>query len=113
MVTYRDDVDPTNPDPDDPDTGVDETLEGTYMGSEYPVKPIDEENEAPKFTNNGDIPAPTRVPIGQREGRTRLAPPSPATPNRSKSVKRWSRSTSLWGPRNDDTATDLTECPRG
>ena len=52
-VTYRDDVDRTNPDPDDLDTGVDETLEGTYMGSEYPVKRLDEKNKAPKFTSDG------------------------------------------------------------
>ena len=92
MVTYRDDVDRTNPDPDDLDTGVDETLEGTYMGSEYPVKPIDEENDAPKFTTNGHIPAPTWVPIGQREGRTRLTSPSPMqppTPIPSESLKQW------------------------
>ena len=54
VVTYRDDVDPTNPDPDDIDTGVDETLEGTHMGSEYPVKPIDEENDTPRFTSDGE-----------------------------------------------------------
>ena len=53
VVTYRDDVDRTNPDPDDLDTGVDETLEGTYMGSEYPVKRLDEENDAPRFTTDG------------------------------------------------------------
>ena len=53
-VTYRDDVDPYYAKADDPDDAVDETLEGTYMGSEYPVKPIDEQNKAPKFTNNGD-----------------------------------------------------------
>ena len=54
VVTYRDDGDRTNPNPDDFDTDVDETLEGTYMGSEYPVKPIDEENNAPEFTSDGE-----------------------------------------------------------
>ena len=55
VVTYRDDVDRTNPNADNLDTDdVDETLEGTYMGSEYPVKRLDEENDAPKFTTNGE-----------------------------------------------------------
>ena len=30
---------------------MDETLEGTFKGSEYPVKPIDEENDAPVFND--------------------------------------------------------------
>ena len=41
-VTYRDDVDRTHAEADDNDTAVDETLEGTFKGSEYPVKRIDE-----------------------------------------------------------------------
>ena len=34
-VTYRDAIDRTHREQDDPDTGVDETLEGTFIGSEY------------------------------------------------------------------------------
>ena len=41
-VTYRDAIDRTHAEQDDNDTAVDETLEGTFKGSEYPVKPIDE-----------------------------------------------------------------------
>ena len=52
-VTYRDAVDRTHAGQDDPDTGVDETLEGTFIGSEYPVKRIDEENDKPVFTEGG------------------------------------------------------------
>ena len=52
-VTYRDDVDPTHAGQNDPDTDVDETLEGTFIVSEYPVKRIDEENDAPVFTEGG------------------------------------------------------------
>ena len=48
-VTYRDDVDRTHSGADDRSTTVDETLEGTFIGSEYPVKPIDEENDKPEF----------------------------------------------------------------
>ena len=35
-VTYRDAVDRTHAGQNDPDTGVDETLEGTFVVSEYP-----------------------------------------------------------------------------
>ena len=52
-VTYRDDVDRTHAEQDDTETAVDETLEGTFKGSEYPVKPIDENNEPPVFTDDG------------------------------------------------------------
>ena len=52
-VTYRDDVDRTHAEQDDTETAVDETLEATFKGSEFPVKPIDEENDAPVFTDNG------------------------------------------------------------
>ena len=52
-VTYRDDIDRTHRGQDNPDTAVDETLEGTFIGSEYPVKRIDEENDAPVFTEGG------------------------------------------------------------
>ena len=49
-VTYRDAVDRTHAAPDDATTrDVDETLEGTFQGTQYPVKPIDEENDAPEF----------------------------------------------------------------
>ena len=55
-VTYRDAVDRTHTEPDDATTrDVDETLEGTFQGTEYTVKPIDEENDAPEFLNpDGD-----------------------------------------------------------
>ena len=34
---------------------VDETLEGTFQGTQYPVKPIDEKNDAPEFLDpDGD-----------------------------------------------------------
>ena len=52
-MTYRDDVDRTHAEQDDTETAVDETLEATFKGSEFPVKPIDEENDAPVFTDNG------------------------------------------------------------
>ena len=48
-VTYRDAVDPTHSAPDVNDTTVDETLEGTYAGTEWPVKRIDEKNKHPEF----------------------------------------------------------------
>ena len=49
-VTYRDTVDRTHAEPDDGATlEVDETLEGAFKQTEYPVKPIDEENDAPEF----------------------------------------------------------------
>ena len=49
-VTYRDGVDRTHAEIDDPATlGVDETLEGTFQQVQYPVKPLDEENDAPEF----------------------------------------------------------------
>ena len=48
--TYRDAVDRTHTDADpDATDNVDQTLEATYAGSEYPVKPIDEGNDAPVF----------------------------------------------------------------
>ena len=62
--TYRDDVDRThtNADPDATDD-LDVTLEGTFMGSEYPVKPIDEENDTPVFQT---LMATPRASTGQR-----------------------------------------------
>ena len=51
--TYRDNVDRTYSDANDPDTDVDETLEGTWAAPEQPVKAIDENNEAPVFTVGG------------------------------------------------------------
>ena len=54
-VTYRDAVDRTHAEPDDVATrGVDETLEGAFEQTEYPVKPIDEENDAPEFLDPDD-----------------------------------------------------------
>ena len=54
-VTYRDDVDRTHAEPDDSTTlDVDETLEGAFEQTEYPVKPIDEENDAPEFLDPDD-----------------------------------------------------------
>ena len=56
-VTYRDAVDRTHAEPNDNATdNVDETLEGTFMGSEFPVKPLDEKNDAPVFLNPDDNP---------------------------------------------------------
>ena len=52
-VTYRDAIDRTHVGQDDSDTGVDETLEGAFVGSEFYVKRIDEENDAPVFTVGG------------------------------------------------------------
>ena len=49
-MTYRDAVDRTHAEPDDGTTlDVDETLEGAFQQAQYPVKPIDEENDAPEF----------------------------------------------------------------
>ena len=51
---YKDAVDRTNAKPDDNDTpAVDETLEGAYKGSEFPVKRPDDRNDAPVFTEDG------------------------------------------------------------
>ena len=55
-MTYRDAVDRTHAEPNDNATDVDETLEGTFMGSEFPVKPLDEKNDAPVFLNPDDDP---------------------------------------------------------
>ena len=68
-VTYRDDVDRTHAGQDDTETAVDETLEGTFKGSEFPVKPIDEENDAPVFTDDGMATgnAQTRYTAERRE----------------------------------------------
>ena len=68
-MTYRDDVDRTHAEQDDTETAVDETLEGTFKGSEFPVKPIDEENDAPVFTDDGMATgnAQTRYTAERRE----------------------------------------------
>ena len=56
-VTYRDAVDRTHAEPDDGTTlDVDETLEGAFQQAQYPVKPIDEENDAPEFLDPDDKP---------------------------------------------------------
>ena len=62
-VTYRDAVDRTHAEPDDGATlDVDETLEGAFQQTEYPVKPIDEENDAPEFLDtDGDSVSVYRV----------------------------------------------------
>ena len=67
-VTYRDAIDRTHAEQDDPDTAVDETLEGAFTGSEYPVKRIDEENDAPVFTEGG-VDAGPPVSIYESERR--------------------------------------------
>ena len=54
VVTYEDAVDRTHKEKDDPRTSVNETLEGTFMGSEYPVKGRDESNDTPEFRTHGD-----------------------------------------------------------
>ena len=54
-VIYRDGAkDRTHRGDDDPDTTVNETREGAFVGSEYSVKQIDEENDRPVFTHNGN-----------------------------------------------------------
>ena len=62
-VTYRDTIggelgkDRTHSEPDDPaTTDVDETREGAFRQTEYPVKPIDEENDAPEFLDPAGDP---------------------------------------------------------
>ena len=53
-VTYQDGAkDRTYRGNDNTDTIVNETVEGTFMGSEWSVKQIDEENDRPVFTDNG------------------------------------------------------------
>ena len=79
-VTYRDDVDRTHAGADNDGTDVDETLEGTFMGSEFPVKPIDEENDRPSF--NDDQVNPVSTYRAERREDT-------AIEDRSPSLKRW------------------------
>ena len=89
-VTYRDTIggklgkDRTHAGADDLSTDVDETLEGAVAQSEYPVKPIDEENDAPVFTHNGNAVDATNpgTPVSQyraerREDTTGNAPFDP------------------------------------
>ena len=57
-VTYRDGIDRTHTEQDNPDTGVDETLETAFVGSEHYVKRIDERNDAPVFTEDGTATSP-------------------------------------------------------
>ena len=55
-VTYRDPIntDRTYADADPfPNDNFDPTFEGTYKGTEYAVKALDDENDAPKFTDDG------------------------------------------------------------
>ena len=64
-VTYRDAVDRTHAEPDDATTrDVDETLEGAFGAAQYPVKPIDEENDAPEFL---DDPAGDPISVYQAD----------------------------------------------
>ena len=58
--TYRDGIDRTHTEADpDPTDDVDQTLEGIFMGSEYPVKGQDWDNEAPVFLGADGEPTPT------------------------------------------------------
>ena len=77
-VTYRDAVDRTHAEPDDLGTAVDETLEGAFIGSEYPVKRIDEENDAPVFTEDGTDTGPvvSSYTAERREDTTGVTTPS-------------------------------------
>ena len=77
-VTYRDAIDRTHAEQDDPDTAVDETLEGAFVGSEFPVKRIDEENDAPIFTEGGvdGGPAVSTYTAERREDTTGETTPS-------------------------------------
>ena len=53
---YEDGVDRTHAEQDDLDTtAVDETMEGAFKGSEFPVKRPDDRNDAPVFTMDGMI----------------------------------------------------------
>ena len=118
VVTYRDDVDPTNPDTDDLDTPVDETLEGTYMGSEYPVKPEDAKNKAPKFTTGGaytDADAST-YRAERREDTTHAVieysdadPDTVDNPNTVRIIEALAAVDVVVDPENDDTATNALE----
>ena len=68
------------------------------MGSEYPVKRLDEKNKAPKFTIDGAYTGTdaSTYRAERREDTTRRhVVTTPATPIPSKSLKRWLRSTSL------------------
>ena len=59
-VTYRDAVDRTHAETDDATTrDVDETLEGTFVGSEYSVKGLDKSNDAPEFLDIAGDPIST------------------------------------------------------
>ena len=56
-VTYQDGpdkFDPTEPDNRETD-GVDESLEGTWVGTEFPVKAEDNRNNEPVFTDTGGL----------------------------------------------------------
>ena len=76
-MTYRDDIDRTHAEQDDSDTSVDETLEGTFKGSEYPVKRIDEENDTPEFQDADGIAVSTYT-AERREETTGIASFDPA-----------------------------------
>ena len=52
---YEDGVNRTHTEQDDLDTTVDETMEGAFKGSEFPVKRPDDRNDAPVFTMDGMI----------------------------------------------------------
>ena len=69
-MTYRDNVDRTHSAPDVNDTTVDETLEGTYAGTEWPVKRIDEKNKGPEFKDTN----PTGFYTAEIEENTSASP---------------------------------------
>ena len=80
-VTYRDGADDrTHLQRDEPDTKIDETQEGTFRGSEYPVKPRDEENDSPVFTHNGQPENAEPPNAGNSASIYRAEMPENATP---------------------------------
>ena len=70
-VTYRDAVDRTHSEANVQGTDVDETLEGTFAGSERPVKAIDEKNDAPEFQDeNGNSTSTYKDEVEENGGAT-------------------------------------------
>ena len=110
-VTYRDAIDRTHREQDDPDTtAVDETLEGAFSGSEYYVKRIDEENDAPVFTEGGTaIGPPARTYTAERrEDTAGIATfTSPGTPT-LQIIEAWP-ATDVMTDEDDDDANDAND----
>ena len=102
-VTYRDAIDRTHTEQDNPDTAVDETLEGAFVGSEFPVKRIDEENDAPVFTEGGvdGGPAVSTYTAERREDTTAT---STATPPITIDITEAFAATDVMVGEDDDTA---------